>query len=133
MSRLDDIAAASARDHVLIAAYSGGDPMAEPPDKVKALTDAVQSLQAIGVVSALIGGVAVGVHSGSPRATLDTDLAIPSSTDRDSVVAALVASGFRFVVVIIHFCRATQNRLAVSVQSICNQNFMILHGYILTR
>ena len=46
----------------------------ESPDKVTALLDAARTLAALGAPYALIGGVAVGIHSGVPRATLDTDL-----------------------------------------------------------
>ena len=45
--------------------------MGETPDKVAAL----MALAAIGAPHALVGGVAVGVHSGVPRATADTDIA----------------------------------------------------------
>lgn len=63
-------------------------------DKVAALRDVSRALDAIAAPHALIGGVAVGVRTGIPRATLDTDLAVASSVERRSVVDALVAAGF---------------------------------------
>jgi len=63
-------------------------------DKVGALRDAARALDRVGARWALIGGVAVGIRSGVPRATLDTDLAVASDVDRDAVVRALVAAGF---------------------------------------
>jgi hypothetical protein len=68
--------------------------MDDAADKTAALRDAVRALDGLGVRCALIGGVAVGVRSGVPRATLDTDLAILSTVDRAEVVAALVRAGF---------------------------------------
>src|SRR5439155_16483848 len=54
----------------------GGAGMVETPDKVAALTDATRALAALGAPHALVGSVAVGVHSGEPRATADTDIAV---------------------------------------------------------
>ncbi|HSJ98778.1 MAG TPA: nucleotidyltransferase, partial [Myxococcota bacterium] len=42
----------------------------------------------------LIGGVAVGIRTRIPRATLDTDLAVRSTVGRERVVEALVDAGF---------------------------------------
>jgi len=67
----------------------------ETPDKVAALLDAKRALDGVPVRHALIGGVAVGIHSGVPRATLDTDLAVPSTAERAAVVDAMVRAGFR--------------------------------------
>ncbi len=64
-------------------------------DKVAALMDATRALGAMGAPHALIGGVAVGVHSGVPRATADTDLAVLSTLDRSAVIQALVGAGLR--------------------------------------
>ncbi len=69
--------------------------MVETPDKVAALMDATRALGAMGAPHALIGGVAVGVHSGVPRATADTDIAVLSTLDRNAVIQALVDAGFR--------------------------------------
>ena len=65
------------------------------PDKVAALVDAARALYAAGIPYALIGGVAVGVHSGLPRATVDVDLAAAQAIDRRAVVAALEDAGLR--------------------------------------
>lgn len=66
-------------------------------DKVGAILDTSRSLLELGVGHALIGGVAVGIHSRTPRATLDTDFAIPSSTDQAKLIPALTAAGFTLV------------------------------------
>ena len=68
--------------------------MDEASDKVGALRDAVRALDHVPAACALIGGVAVGIRSGLPRATLDTDLAVASTADRAVVVQALVQAGF---------------------------------------
>ena len=46
---------------------------------------------------ALIGGVAVGIHSGVPRATADVDVAVLSSAERGAVRMALERAGFRCI------------------------------------
>lgn len=65
-----------------------------PGNQLDALVDAVATLDAAGVRSALIGGLAVGVRSAVPRATMDVDLATDSGIQRSSVVAALTGAGF---------------------------------------
>ena len=87
------IARVTAREHELIAASRGGGGTMESPDKVAALVEASRALAAIGAPHALVGGVAVGIRSGVPRATLDTDFAVYSTTDRASVVRALTDAG----------------------------------------
>lgn len=62
-------------------------------DKVGALGDTIRTLDAIAAPYALIGGVAVGIRSGVPRATLDTDLAVRSTIERARIVSALQAAG----------------------------------------
>jgi hypothetical protein len=95
--RIERIASVCARDHVLIAAYHGRVAhMEETPDKVAALLAAAQALASIQAPYALIGGVAVGIHSGTARATEDTDLAVHSSVGRPKVREALAAAGFTF-------------------------------------
>lgn len=69
--------------------------MESAPDKLAALLDVARVLEAAGVRFALIGGVAVGIHSGVPRATIDTDLAVASTADRAALARALARSGFR--------------------------------------
>src|SRR2546422_9201901 len=71
----------------------GGAGMVETPDKVAALMDATRALGAMGAPHALIGGVAVGVHSGVPRATADTDLAVFSTLYRSDVIQDLNGTG----------------------------------------
>ena len=95
---LSRIAGATERDRVLIAArWGGGNGMEQPADKVAALIDAAAALEGTSSPYALIGGVAVGIHSGAPRATLDTDIAVPSTMERDTIVTAMVRGGFRLV------------------------------------
>ena len=62
--------------------------------QIDALVGAVKALEREGIRAVLIGGLAVGVRSGVPRATIDVDLAAPSRTERSQVVKALVESGF---------------------------------------
>src|SRR5206468_6670097 len=93
---LEAISSACARDRILIAMRRGGGAgMGETPDKVAALMDATRALGAMGAPHALVGGVAVGVHSGVPRATADTDIAVFSTLDRSAVIQALVGAGLR--------------------------------------
>lgn len=95
---LEAIAAAAARERVLIAARRGGEGvMTGEADKLAALAEAVAALDAAGIRYALIGGLAVGVHSGVPRATLDVDLAVASSADRLRVQAIMIGAGFAAV------------------------------------
>lgn len=68
--------------------------MHDGPDKTTALLEAVKALRQAGIPHALIGGVAVGVHSGQPRATLDVDLAVLSTTPPETSVRVLTALGF---------------------------------------
>lgn len=68
--------------------------MADAADKIAALLAVTRALDAAGVAHALIGGVAVGVHSGVPRATLDTDIAVASTADRAVLERALLQAGF---------------------------------------
>jgi hypothetical protein len=91
---LQDIAAVSIREHARIAASRGEDAAMAGPDKLAAIADALTALERAGVRGALIGGVAVGIRSGVARATLDTDLAVPSSIDRKKIIAGLVGAGF---------------------------------------
>lgn len=66
-------------------------------DKVGALLDATKALDGIGAGHALIGGVAVGIHSGFPRATLDVDIAVISTIARPAVIRAMTDAGFVLV------------------------------------
>jgi hypothetical protein len=68
-----------------------------PPDKLAALRAAFGALLSANVPHALIGGLAVGVRSGIPRATLDVNIAVESSANLDDLRERLVAAGFVFV------------------------------------
>jgi hypothetical protein len=97
-ARLEQIAAASARDWTLIRARCGaGGDMDQTADKVAALVDSTRALDAIRAAYALIGGVAVGIHAGVPRATLDVDIAVVSTVSRAAIVGAMTSAGFRLV------------------------------------
>lgn len=71
--------------------------MGEAPDKVAALVETTRALARMQAPHALIGGVAVGIHSGVPRATQDTDIAVRSTADRARVVRCLTSAGFELV------------------------------------
>ena len=77
---LELIARLTAREQWLIAGTRGA-AMDEAPNKVAALTDVVRALDGLGAPHALVGGVAVGLRSGVPRATLDTDVAVRSTSE----------------------------------------------------
>jgi Nucleotidyl transferase AbiEii toxin, Type IV TA system len=91
---LELIARLTARELWLIAGTRGA-PMDEAPNKVAALTDVVRALDRLGAPHALVGGVAVGLRSGVPRATLDTDVAVRSTIALRAIVEALTAAGLR--------------------------------------
>jgi hypothetical protein len=90
---VETIARITAREHVLIWASRDGGTMDESPDKVAAVLEVSRALRALGASHALVGGVAVGIRSGVPRATLDTDFAVHSSVERAVVVRALSSAG----------------------------------------
>lgn len=95
MSSFEAIADLTERERARIAALRREEgPMGHPADKLGALLDAVRALAAIGAPHAVVGGVAVGIRSGVPRATLDTDLALHSGVARSDAARALVAAGF---------------------------------------
>jgi hypothetical protein len=97
-ARFSAIARATARDRALIAAYRGrGVEMDDSPDKVAALVDTTRALGTVAIPHALIGGLAVGVHSGVPRATLDVNVAVQSTLVRPAVVHAMTSAGFHLV------------------------------------
>lgn len=91
------IASLGVRERVLIAGRRATESEMQEADTLAALLDAVRALQPIGAPYALIGGVAVGVHSGVPRATLDVDLAVLSTATRQHIIDALLAAGFRLM------------------------------------
>jgi hypothetical protein len=86
---------ATEREQLLIQhrlGYPGAMPLL--PDKLGAITAAVAVFDQTGIAYALIGGLAVGVRSGVPRATLDVDFAIPSGTDRRALAQRLAQATF---------------------------------------
>ena len=88
-SPLHAISAASRREYALVAAYRGyGNGVGPLPDKLAAIRDACGVFDDHGVAYALIGGVAVGIRSGVPRATLDVDFAVPVTSDFSALVEA---------------------------------------------
>jgi hypothetical protein len=91
-SVLTTIARISARERRLIAS-SRGATMDESPDKIAALTDVVRALDRLGAAFAVVGGVAVGIRSGVPRATIDTDVAVRSTVGRNHVIEAFTEAG----------------------------------------
>ena len=68
--------------------------MSPDADQVTVLVEAAGVLSQRAIPYALIGGIAVGIHSGVPRATLDIDFAVPSSSDRAALIAAFTSAGF---------------------------------------
>ena len=68
--------------------------VADTADKIGALLDAVAVLDASEVRYALIGGVAVGLHTRVARATVDVGLAVDSAARGDALVQALTTGGF---------------------------------------
>src|SRR5689334_262541 len=87
-AKMRQIHSTTARDLQLIAASRGEAETAESADKIGALRDASRALQSVGAAHAVIGGVAVGIRSGVPRATLDTNFAVVSTIERELVVRA---------------------------------------------
>ena len=69
--------------------------MDESPDKVAALADVVRAFDRLGAAYAVVGGVAVGIRSGVPRATIDTDVAVRSTVERDNVIEVFTEAGLR--------------------------------------
>ncbi|HZF29280.1 MAG TPA: nucleotidyl transferase AbiEii/AbiGii toxin family protein [Gammaproteobacteria bacterium] len=69
--------------------------MQPEPDKLGALIDTARALEAAGVRYALIGGLAVGIHAGIPRATIDVDVAAHLGAGRKVAVEALERAGLK--------------------------------------
>ncbi len=86
-------ARATARDRLLIAAKRGI-VTEESSDQLGALVDAARALSDAGIAYAVIGGIAVGIHSDVPRATQDVDIAVVSTVPRDAIVETLGTVGF---------------------------------------
>jgi hypothetical protein len=98
ISTFRQAAIATGREQLLIArAAADGGVVSELPDKLGAIRAAAAALVGGGVPYALFGGLAVGIRSGVPRATLDVNLAIPTSTDRVWLVLHMSDAGFGLV------------------------------------
>ncbi len=97
-SIFEQIVAVTRREQVLLARASGyGGLVSELPDKPAAIAAAANALSSVGARYALIGGLAVGLRSGVPRATLDVDLAIESGADKHAITEAMRAEGLALV------------------------------------
>lgn len=93
MARIDERALAlssalTARERSLM-----GESM-QPEAQLIALLDAAQALEQAQIPFALIGGLAVGIRSGIPRATIDVDLAVLTTAPRERLTRALEGAGF---------------------------------------
>jgi sugar phosphate isomerase/epimerase len=66
----------------------------DPEAQLEALLDAARALREARVAFALIGGLAVGMRTGVPRATIDIDLAVVSSASAAEVTRILAGAGF---------------------------------------
>lgn len=91
--RVATIAAATARDRALIAARRG-ETMERGGDQLTALLDLVRALTSAEIPYALIGGIAVGIQSAVPRATIDVDVAVSTRTGREALISTLTTTGF---------------------------------------
>jgi hypothetical protein len=69
--------------------------VSELEDKLAALETAEAVFSQNSIPYALVGGLAVGLRSGVPRATLDSDFAISTAVDRVWVSERFVALGFQ--------------------------------------
>lgn len=92
---LEMTAAATRREQQLTMRSTATSNMSDLPDKLGALESATAAFTAMGASYALIGGLAVGIRSGVPRATLDVDFAVPTNIDKNAVIAAFNAQSFR--------------------------------------
>src|SRR5882672_955163 len=99
-SKVLEIDHATERDLRLIAASRGEEAMSS--DKTAALREASEALRSVRASHAVIGGVAVAIRAGVPRATLDTNFAVTSTVDRALVVRTFEKAGFRFVGEFVH-------------------------------
>lgn len=90
------IASATKRERSLIAAHRGVG-VDSLGDQLTVLVDAADAFSRAAIPCAVIGGIAVGIHSGVPRATQAIDLAVPSTVTRESVTGAFEVGGFALV------------------------------------
>jgi len=94
-SALHDSAAATDRELLIIRRLTRYSPsMPEFPDKLGAIAAATAVFGQHGVPFSLVGGLAVGIRSGVPRATLDVDFAVATTVDRSWLIERMVEKGF---------------------------------------
>jgi hypothetical protein len=91
---LEQSARASRRELLILSGGGRGCEMNQFPDKLGAVSEAVRVFDANALPYALIGGLAVGVHTGVPRATLDVDFAVNSASDLEQLRRAFAQAGF---------------------------------------
>jgi hypothetical protein len=105
LDRLNEISSIAARDRRLILAYRKDvSAVTNEPDKIGALIATVRALKEAGIRCALIGGVAVGIHSGSSRASVGVDFATEATIDRQRVIETLERAGLRKTGELLHSC-----------------------------
>jgi hypothetical protein len=63
-------------------------------DLIAALVDLGRALDGAGIAYALIGGLAVGLYVSERRPTVDVDVAVATTIDRDRIATALETGGF---------------------------------------
>lgn len=73
---------------------AGATAVPDLPDKLAAIRATVSTFSELGIPYALIGGVAVGVRTRLPRATLDVNFAIPTTVDVATLGGELAKRGF---------------------------------------
>ena len=91
-------------------------------DKLGAIAAASAVFSEMGLAYALIGGLAVGIRSGIPRATLDVDFAIPTSVARTTLIERLTDRGFRLTGQFAHSINF-QHESGEPVQLACDDAF----------
>jgi hypothetical protein len=96
------IADVTRREQTLGALGGSAGDVTQVPDKLAAIEAATSVFRERGVSYALIGGMAVGIRSGVPRATLEVDFAVSTHADREGLGDALAARGFRRTGVFAH-------------------------------
>lgn len=90
---LETITRLTARERLLVGSLRGT-PGDESADKLAAPAEVVRALDRLGASHAG-GGVAVGLRSGVPRATVDTNIAVRSTVPQRSIIETLTGAGLR--------------------------------------
>jgi hypothetical protein len=95
LNLLEMAADATRREQRILASRpENADRVVDLPDKLGAIQAAAAVFERHGLSFALIGGLAVGIRSGVPRATLDVDFAVPTDIDRTWLRERFVDEGF---------------------------------------